>query len=322
MPKPKNLSNAHAEKTELHPRNPHRGRYDFDQLRKTWPDLSPFVKVNDYGDESINFADLKAVKTLNQALLAHFYRVMRWDIPPGYLCPPIPGRADYIHNAADILASCNDGEIPKGSNIRVLDIGVGANCIYPIIGTREYGWRFLGSDIDPIALNCAKRIISSNHGLGETIQIRNQEKPFQILKDLLQVGEVFDLCICNPPFYASSFEAEESSRRKWRNLGKTTLGEPLRNFGGQGGELWCEGGESAFICQIVKESAFIPSKCLFFTVLVSKETTLPSVQRALKKAGVVEVRVIPMAQGNKKSRIIAWTYLDTNQQKAWRTRKW
>lgn len=309
-----------AEKPGLHPRNPHRAPYDFDQLIRSCPALREFVITNPFGNASIDFANPKAVKTLNQALLAHFYATSRWDIPPGYLCPPIPGRADYIHHLADLLASCNGGVIPSGASIRVLDIGVGANCIYPIIGLREYGWRFLGSDIDQKALECAQHILANNPGLGAAIQLRLQEGSGRILKDLLQAGEVFDLSLCNPPFHASAQEAMEGSRRKCENLG--LKGAPVLNFGGQAKELWCQGGESAFICRMVQESALIPAKCLWFTSLVAKEATLPAVKRALKQAGAVEVRVIPMAQGQKKSRFIAWTFLSLEERESWRQRKW
>ena len=310
------------EKPGLHPRNRHRERYDFAQLTRSCPELAPFVAINAYGEASIDFSDPLAVRALNRALLAHDYGVTSWDFPPRYLCPPIPGRADYLHYLADLLASCNGGRIPCGPAVQVLDIGAGANCIYPILGNREYGWHFLGSDIDPAALALARRILASNAGLDEAIRLRRQEVPSQILKGLLRVGEVFDLSLCNPPFHASPEEAREGSQRKWRNLGLAAKGAPVRNFGGQGGELWCPGGESAFLRRMIEESALMPTTCLWFTTLVSKAANLPGVQRALKKAGALEVRIIPMAQGQKKSRIVAWTYLDEAQRKAWAIRRW
>ena len=51
------------------------------------------------------------MKALNKALLAHFYAVKHWDIPDGFLCPPVPGRADYVHHLADLLA----GEWRRGA---------------------------------------------------------------------------------------------------------------------------------------------------------------------------------------------------------------
>src|ERR1700761_6728862 len=151
-----------AEKENLHPRSLHRGQYDFERLIKSTPKLRDFVKPNQYGNLSVDFSDPDAVKTLNKALLKQFYGINNWDIPEGYLCPPIPGRADYIHYAADLLAEVNGGVVPKGPKIHVLDIGRGANCVYPLIGSSVYGWTFVGTDIDPVAIQSAKDIVAAN----------------------------------------------------------------------------------------------------------------------------------------------------------------
>ena len=164
-----------AEKENLHVRNSHRAGYDFKQLCKGSPGLKAFVGRNQFGDESIDFSDPGAVKALNKALLKHFYGVAEWDIPEGYLCPPIPGRADYLHYAADILSEVNGGAIPRGPRIRVLDIGVGANCVYPLIGSSVYGWAFVGTDIDAAAIRCAKGIVAANKDFGSNhLQAANQ----------------------------------------------------------------------------------------------------------------------------------------------------
>ncbi|MCO6561362.1 MAG: RlmF-related methyltransferase, partial [Gilliamella sp.] len=121
-------------KLQLHCRNKHQNGYDFTKLIKILPELSRYVNQNSYGNLSIDFADPMAVKQLNKALLLNDYQINYWDIPDGFLCPPIPGRSDYIHYLADLLAQDNQNSIPTGKQIRVLDIGVGANVIYPIIG--------------------------------------------------------------------------------------------------------------------------------------------------------------------------------------------
>ncbi len=312
------------EKKGLHARNRHRDRYDFPQLIQGFPELGSFVSSNAYGNDSIDFANPLAVKALNQAILRHFYGISVWELPPGYLCPPIPGRADYLHHLADLLASSNNGTIPRGKDIHVLDIGTGANCIYPILGYREYGWHFLGSDIDPVAIAAAQKIVTSNPGLAEGIELRLQPAPNQIFQGLLHDSERFDACLCNPPFHASLREANEGSRQKWKQLGKTTATNktPVLNFGGQGQELWCEGGEAAFIQRMVEESAEIPPQCLWFTSLVSKSANLPGIRQDLKRARVAESRTVEMAQGKKISRFVAWTFLDSSQQEAWRRERW
>ncbi|MFA7892478.1 23S rRNA (adenine(1618)-N(6))-methyltransferase RlmF [Pseudomonas putida] len=306
-------------KPTLHPRNRHQGRYDFPSLIKAHPDLARFTLTNPHGKPSIDFANPEAVRVFNRALLKAQYGIQHWDIPANYLCPPIPGRADYIHVAADLLAADNAGQLLKGAQVRVLDIGVGANCIYPLLGHSDYRWRFLGSDIDPVALASAKTIIQAN-GLDKVINLRQQSNPAHILSGLLKNDERFDLTLCNPPFHGSREEATRGSQRKWKNLGKQDPKRklPVLNFGGQNNELWCEGGEIRFVTQLINESAQYASQTLWFTSLVSKASNLPALEAALKKTGATAVRVAEMGQGQKQSRMLAWSFHDDAARKAWR----
>ncbi len=314
---------APAEKANLHPRNKHAGRYDFKQLIECSPELAAFVSVNAYGNESIDFANPEAVRALNSTLLKQMYGVTGWNLPAQYLCPPIPGRADYLHHLADLLALSNGGTIPYGETIRVLDIGVGANCIYPLIGHSEYGWHFVGSDIDRTALACARATADANSGHRNAIELRLQNSRNTIFKGVLHSDELFDLVMSNPPFHASMEKARASTERKWQNLGKATPGEesPVLNFGGQSAELCCTGGEEGFIGRMIAESTLIQNSCLWFTTLVSKASNLPAVYRALKNNGVQDNCTIEMAQGQKKSRIVAWTFLNERQRQAWRNNR-
>lgn len=308
------------EKTALHSRNLHRFRYDFKQLVNACPALATYVFINQYDNETIDFANPDAVKTLNKAILKQFYSIELWDIPANYLCPSIPGRADYIHYIADLLASSNNEIIPTGKKIKVLDIGIGANCVYPIIGSQAYGWNFVGSDIDHVSIKSAKNIVSSNKVLAEKIECRLQESKKYIFKGIITANEVFDVSICNPPFHSSPEEANAGTQRKLNNLGikeKNKL-----NFGGQNAELWCEGGEEKFIKSMITESITMPTQCFWFTSLVSKKEHLPSIYHALRHAKAFEVRTIEMSQGQKISRIVAWTFLNKNQQSEWQNTRW
>ena len=310
------------EKSRLHPRNKHRERYDFRQLIESCPELGQYVRLNTWDDESIDFSDPAAVKMLNKALLKRHYDIENWDIPPGYLCPPIPGRADYIHHIADLLCSKNFGKIPTGNRITCLDIGVGANCVYPIIGIKEYGWSFIGADSDPVAIESASQIIASNPLLGGKVELRLQKQPNDIFFGMVQPGELFDLTICNPPFHASLAEAQSGTLRKLNNLNPEKTASPILNFGGQHGELWCKGGEQKFVCDMIRQSKFFSASCFWFSTSVSKQSHLKSFYEALKSAEAVEVKTIQMGQGNKSGRIVAWTFLTTEQQKTWRDTRW
>ncbi|HRH98483.1 MAG TPA: 23S rRNA (adenine(1618)-N(6))-methyltransferase RlmF [Prosthecobacter sp.] len=286
-------------KSGLHPRNRFRTRYDFPKLIACSPALAALVKPNAHGDDSIDYADPQAVKALNQALLKHAYGLQHWDIPRGYLCPPIPGRSDYIHHLADLIS------LRRGPEVRVLDIGTGANCIYPLVGASEYGWSFVGAEIDPVALRWAKKLVAVNLAIAKLVECRLQKSAMQCFEGIIKNGERFDLTMCNPPFHASAAEAAAGTQRKQRNLG---IKKDALNFGGKAGELWCEGGEAAFIRRMIEESVLFADRCGWFTTLVSKSEHLPRLEKTLRQVKASEVRTIEMAQGQKKSRILAWRF--------------
>lgn len=313
---------AKSSKTKLHSRNPHKLGYDFEQLCASIPELEPFVHKAASGRLSIDFSNSDAVKLLNQALLKTEYGIEHWDIPEGYLCPPIPGRADYIHALADLLSEVNEGAVPCGRYIKGLDIGTGANCIYPILGACSYNWQFVGADIDPVSVNTAKHLVKFNRQLKGKIQIRQQAKPKQIFHGVIKEGETFTFTLCNPPFHGSAKEAEKANLRKVRNLSGREEAKTALNFAGQSNELWCEGGELAFVRRMVKESAVFAENCLWFTCLISKKENLSAVKKALSQIKANEIRVVEMAQGNKVSRFIAWSFYNQEQRSQWAAEHW
>ncbi len=296
---------ASPNKSKLHPRNRHNQGYNFTLLTAKEPALSTYLIETPAKQTSIDFSDNKAVKTLNQALLKAYYDVEFWDLPEHNLCPPIPGRVDYIHYLADLLSADNQGLIPTGKQVKVLDIGTGASLVYPLTGSAEYNWAFTGSDIDPTSVKLAKQLAQFNN---RKINIKLQKQPEHIFNGVINAKDLFHLTLCNPPFHASFEAAAQGTERKWRNLGKAPKSD--LNFGGQNNELWCEGGEAQFISTMIKESADFAEQCLWFTSLVSKKETLSVLKRELSKHPVAEVKIIDMAQGQKVSRFIAWSYFD------------
>ncbi|MFI3283299.1 MAG: 23S rRNA (adenine(1618)-N(6))-methyltransferase RlmF [Rikenellaceae bacterium] len=283
-----------------HPRNPHNGRYNFAELIDAHPALEEFVADNGHGEMSINFFDPKAVKALNQALIRSFYNIEFWDIPSNALTPPIPGRADYIHHLYDLIK-------PQNKTV-ILDVGVGANCIYPIIGAVQYGWSFVGSDVDKTSLKNAQQIIDQNISLHGKITLRKQSNRVNIFKGIINDEDYFEATICNPPFHDSAQSATRGTMRKLRNLKGRNNTKMELNFGGQDNELWCEGGELQFITNMIHESVIFRNQCRWFTTLVSKEDNLKSLKRVLKNIDVAQYRTIEMQQGNKRSRILAWRF--------------
>lgn len=289
-------------KGELHPNNPHKGKYDFKLLIKNLPELKAYIRKNPRGEDSIDFSDNKAVILLNKALLKTYYNIDNWDIPKGFLCPPIPGRADYIHYIAELVEG-------KKNGIKVLDIGTGANCIYPIIGSQSYNWNFVASDIDPESIGNAKKIVESNENLSNKIILKLQINRNNIFEGIIEKKDKFDLTMCNPPFHASLENAIKANQRKVNNLRKENKDvKKGLNFGGQKAELWCPGGERLFLKKMVKESIKFSSQVTWFTSLVSNKDNIKPIKKLLDKLGAKEVRIFEMSQGQKISRVLAWTF--------------
>lgn len=291
----------------MHPKNLHNSNYNFDALLKTHPALAPFIFVNAHKTQTIDFSSAEAVLQLNQALLKHHYGITNWIIPEHYLCPPIPGRADYIHYIADLLSEENITDPIKG-----LDIGVGANCIYPILAAKIYGWKMVGADIDTTAIKSARLNVMASEGLKDYIEIRHQKNNANIFDGIISENEYFHFTICNPPFHSSEEEATKLTLRKLRNLQQEnrpyrTKKEIVLNFGGQANELWCNGGEVLFIKRMIKQSYTFKNQVGWFTTLVSRKEHLNKIYKQLDKLKATH-KTIKMEQGNKRSRFVAWKF--------------
>jgi len=294
--------------SQLHPENVHQNGYHFSELIEAYPTLKEFVFVNKYNTETINFADPKAVKALNTALLFKYYNIEFWDFPDDNLCPPIPGRVDYIHHLADLLKTSN-----ITNYIKIIDVGVGANCIYPLLGNAVYNWQFLATDIDKKSIDRAEKIVKKND-LSEDIQFKQQKEATQIFQGILNENDKFSATMCNPPFYRSQEEAMQANARKLEGLGNEAK---ARNFSGKQQELWYKGGEKAFIHTYLYESSMFKTQCFWYSTLVSKKENVQSMYDSLNKLGATEIKTIPMHQGNKVTRVVAWTFLSKEEQLNW-----
>ncbi|NCP84297.1 MAG: 23S rRNA (adenine(1618)-N(6))-methyltransferase RlmF [Bacteroidetes bacterium] len=292
----------------MHPNSPYNQSYDFDRLINHFPPLSEFRYTTPDGSNSVNFADPKAVISLNKALLLTDFGIKFWDIPEGYLCPPIPGRADYIFYLAELVgfdtATHSNEKVQR--HVRILDVGCGANCIYPLLGKSLFGWSFIGSETDKTALESAENILRKNdiHG----ITLRHQADANHYFHGILRPNEFVDAMICNPPFHTSLEESLRGTNRKWKHVGKGRVEKDRLNFGGQSSELWCEGGELTFISNLIRESLEFKTQVGWFTCLVSKKPNLPELYNIFDEVEAVKIKTIEMKQGQKTSRFIAWKF--------------
>lgn len=168
---------------------------NFEELSKLYPEFGKFVFKNKYNTYSINWKCKYAQKELCRTLLHHDFGVEYWDIPDGFLIPSLTSRCNYIHWIDDILGR------HWGTNIKGLDIGTGANCIYPLVGNKTYKWKFLATDINPDALLIANKIISMNN-LNDSIQLLEQFNSDCIFKNIIHERDYFHFSMCNPPYFS------------------------------------------------------------------------------------------------------------------------
>lgn len=161
-------SSSNSGKQTTHPRNKYADRApDFKALGQAFPELQQHLRLHQ-GGATIDFRNAAACKALTRALLQHDFGIT-WDVPDGQLVPPVTNRANYIHWLEDLLVLSPQ---PNTEFVTGLDVGCGANCIYPLLGAALNGWRFVGTDITDIALEWAKQNVGSNPNLAKLIEIR------------------------------------------------------------------------------------------------------------------------------------------------------
>jgi 23S rRNA (adenine1618-N6)-methyltransferase len=333
-PKPPSISSG------LHPRNRHTGRYDLKLLCGLHPELSQSL-IEKHGQTTLDFSLQQTVRHLNAALLKQWYDIQYWSLPEASLCPPIPGRADYLHYLGDLAAYSvlfvkapdSQGDtlelkiplakrknIPRGESVALLDIGTGASGIYPILGQAEFAWRFIASDIDKSSLAHVEKLIEQNPEQLKPVQLVHQQSSENIFKGILGPDSKLDMVLCNPPFHKSLHEALAqnankranldlaSKRKNSRNATTELTREQTRNFGGQKAELWCTGGEIAFLTTMLSESFEFKGQVCWFSSLVSKSENIPILKKQLKRLGASYLSVFNMSQGQKKTRVLVWSF--------------
>lgn len=301
MPVNKQANNA------LHTRNKHKDGYDLKRLQKSNPKLKEFVFINDWKKETIDFANPQAVFELNKGILFADYKIKHWELNKNSLCPAIPGRVDYIHHVADLISE--DRLNPrKGHKVKVLDIGTGASLIYPMLGAQEYEWDFVATEIDRDSIHHAEMNINKNVWLKKKIQLRFQEDREKILNGIIYKEDKFDAIICNPPFFKSREDNWKSSTKKFQNLNKNKEAITVQNFAGHANELWCPGGEKAFITKLIYESKELKDQLNWVTTLVSSKDTLKPLISVLEYHKAAKVEIIEMKHGQKATRILAWKW--------------
>eukprot|EP00939_MAST-03C_sp_MAST-3C-sp1_P001463 g1463.t1 len=190
----------------------------------------------------INFANPRALIALTKAILLDTFEI-KWDMPEKHLCPPVLNRFNYVYWVSRLLsvpmdytglASDGTKDAKRNTAIIGIDIGVGASCIYPLLGHKTYDWRFIGTECDPISMASARDNVRRN-GWEKSIEIRlaDAKRPDVLLGALRKSdGDRIDFCMCNPPFFETSVEEDAASYA--RAVCEKTHSEAVFESGGGG----------------------------------------------------------------------------------------
>ena len=146
---------------------------DFAALALQYPDFAKKLKSP---TRQLDFSDPDSVRALTYALLHRdFGLVLR--LPDDRLCPPVPGRVNYVAWVQDLVDSTGeidftgqweggwdgdgdgkDGEEGEGygydpdRNVLGLDVGTGASCVYPLLASAlRDRWRFFVTEADAVS---------------------------------------------------------------------------------------------------------------------------------------------------------------------------
>ena len=261
------------------------------------------------------------------------------------MIPAITNRVNYIHILEDLLtlsspplsSSGRDTPPPPPLTADGLDIGTGANLIYPLLGAAIVGWTFVGVDITDTAIAWATRNRDNNPHLGDKIVLRqvtpgpfvshaswrtdwpkdknhhhhhhhhhhHREKVVGISTDnhTEKGGILTTGAVRAGERYAFCmcnppfFETEDQC-----------CANPRTNFQGTPAEMVCPGGEGSFVRRLVYDSLHLQHQIHWFSTLVGKKATLRSIRTELHRQGVPVVRTAELAQGKTSRWVLAWSF--------------
>jgi 23S rRNA (adenine1618-N6)-methyltransferase len=299
----------------------------------------------------IDFRDAQSSIALTEAMLEQDFGIhitLRQD----RLCPPVPNRINYIAWLQEIIDETQstaqyisklDGhsnsaeERPikrarrQSEPIRVLDVGTGASCIYPVLGCALDDWTFVATDVDVESINAARAFVEDprNQGIsqatfteGRRLDLHNRihlclrrdtddilpsegDLKSIVLEPIawphLEEGLLYHAVMCNPPFYRDRDEMRDCMEAKEQGPSAVCLGSES--------EMICEGGEAAFVIRIIDESVHSKERVLWFTSTLGKFVDLFPIVERLKEVKPESVLVTEFVQGRTKRWGIAWSFL-------------
>lgn len=340
----------------MHHLNPYANQsLNFIELLEKDDGLAKIVgKRKDGKYEQIDFKNPSVLRAVTEATLLHEFGITI-TLKEDRLCPTVPNRLDYLAWMEEIWKSTGLSEleefiaisnkdttadsrqtkrkrVEKDTSLRILDIGTGSSCIYPLLGCALHSdWEFLGTDIDKESLKNARETIynamndrnsTAQNGchslnLPKRIHLLERERDQYLFPDSQEVckigldpvrspsspsqeGYIYHMTMCNPPFYASQAEMDESLNAKAK--------PPNAVCHGSANEMICIGGEFSFIKRMINESIRMKEKVIWFTTLIGKLSDVEPIVEELQKQNVSHLQVTDFIQGKTKRWAVVWTF--------------
>ncbi|XP_021253023.1 methyltransferase-like protein 16 isoform X2 [Numida meleagris] len=285
----------------MHARNRYKDKPpDFAYLAGKYPEFRQHVQTTLAGRVSLNFKDPEAVRALTCTLLKEDFG-LTIDIPLERLIPTVPLRLNYIHWVEDLIGH---QDADKGVLRRGIDIGTGASCIYPLLGSTLNGWYFLATEVDDMCFNYAKKNVEQNN-LSDLIKVVKVPQKTLLMDALKEESEIiYDFCMCNPPFFANQMEAKGVNSRNPRRPPPSSV-----NTGGIT-EIMAEGGELEFVKRIIHDSLQLKKRLRWYSCMLGKKCSLAPLKEELKIQGVPKVTHTEFCQGRTMRWALAWSFYD------------
>ena len=270
---------------------------DFSLLIKKFPELTKYTLLkNEDGEYSFNWSDNKLSLLITKCILDFYFKIKYYSIPNNFLIPPVPSRLNYINLIKTLLISFNILTSKEENEIIGIDIGTGANLIYPLLGYSLYKWKFICSEINNEAFENSIKIIKENK-LEEYIKLIKQKYKNYIFVGIINREKKYTFSICNPPYY--DYEDEIKKEDKNKNC--------EYNFD----EIYYKNGEVGFFNKYFQESLCYSKNIFLFTYLIGKKSNAEKIYDQISEdKNIKYCDMKKIKTGNNIRYIIFWTFFN------------
>jgi len=274
---------------------------DFSILINIFQELKKYIKEKKEKDEinefTFDWSNNNLSLLMTKCILNYYFDIKYYSIPNNFLIPPVPSRLNYLNTINTLLTSYNAlNNNNKQNNVIGIDIGTGANLIYPLLGYSLYKWIFICSEINNDAYENAKTIITNNK-LEENIKLIKQKYKNLIFVGIINKEEKYFFTMCNPPYY----DYEEEIKKEDKNR------DCQYNFD----EIYYKNGEIGFFDEYFEESICYKKNVFLFTILIGKKTNVQIILDKISNDKNIKFYDMKRIQtGNNMRYIIYWSFFN------------